>query len=553
MKTFIKYPGFSTLLYTFLILISGYAALYSQTPAFPGAEGFGAYTTGGRGGVVLEVTNLNDSGPGSLREALEESSGPRTIVFRVSGTIELNSTLRIDNDDVTVAGQTAPGSGICIKNYTTRLAANNVILRFIRFRLGDEAQEPDDCIWGREQENIIIDHCSMSWSIDECASFYDNKNFTLQWCLIAESLNNSFHPKGTHGYGGIWGGEGATFHHNLFAHHTSRNPRFNGARYTTTIETELVDFANNVLYNWQDNSAYGGESGNINMRNNYYKYGPATSFSKRNRIIEPYDTAGNWYVDGNYVEGYPDITADNWNGGVQGSYASYQKNKKRTEPFEVADINFQTPGNAYHWVVNYAGAMCPMRDSVDSRVLNEVVSGISHFGSHGIIDSQSDVGGYPTLNSTAAPTDSDHDGMPDEWETTNGLNPNDASDRNDTNAEGYTMLEVYINSLVAEQIPVSVDSEANYIPENFKIVGNYPNPFNPSTKIRYEIPSDGFVEIKVYNIQGACIDILYNGYQNAGIYNQTWNASASNLASGIYFAVIRYKKTQLIQKMMLLK
>ena len=545
----IRFAIYSSILIVFSIIT------YSQTPAFPGAEGFGKYTSGGRGGVVYEVTNLNDRGTGSLREAIE-ASGARTVVFKVSGNIVLESNLNIQNGDLTIAGQTAPGDGICLQNYPVRIkeGTDNVIIRYIRFRLGDITKQEQDSFWGREATNIIIDHCTMSWSIDECGSFYDNINFTMQWCLLSESLYHSYHSKGDHGYGGIWGGAGATFHHNLFAHHSSRNPRFNGSRYTTTPETELVDFANNVIYNWGSNSAYGGESGNYNIRANYYKYGPATSSSLRNRIVEPYDGGGNWYVSDNYIYGYPEVTSDNWNGGVQGSYAQVQKDKNISEPFEVVEINMQTAEKAFESVLDDVGVNFPQRDDVDTRVIDEVRNGTTTYGGYfghqlGIIDSQNDVGGYPELVTGVVPTDTDHDGIPDNWENENGLNPRDISDGNMTNEYGYTMLEVYLNDLIVNGATAIEDDYP--LSTEFKLQQNYPNPFNPTTELRYSLSEAGIVKLSVYNILGREIETLVDSYQSAGIYKVKWNAN--KLASGIYFARISVAEKSKIIKMTLLK
>lgn len=428
-------------------------------PAFPGAEGYGAMATGGRGGVVLEVTNLDDDGPGSLRAAVE-ASGPRTVVFRVSGTIQLKSRLSIKKDHLTIAGQTAPGDGICIRDYETTVNANNVIIRHLRFRLGDAGGRQHDAINGREKNNIIIDHCSMSWSVDECASFYDNENFTMQWCLISESLYNSIHEKGYHGYGGIWGGKGASFHHNLLAHHSSRNPRFNGSRYHGDPEAEIVDFRNNVIYNWGFNSAYGGEEGNHNMVANYFKAGPATSSGeKQYRIIEPSTPYGFWHVAENLTEGFPLATEDNWTYGVQGPSASEKDAIQADQPFEAPQLSETDTSKVFDLVLASAGATLPKRDTVDERIVMETRTGTATFGAtygdggKGIIDSQEEVGSWPELLTFDVPVDSDHDGMPDPWETNQGLNINDPEDRNLlADGEVYTNLERYLNELAGDTV-----------------------------------------------------------------------------------------------------
>ncbi len=415
------------------------------TLAFPGAEGFGKYATGGRGGKVIKVTNLEDSGPGSLREAVN-AKGPRIVVFDVSGTITLQSKLVIKNGDLTIAGQTAPGDGICLRDYTTTIAADNVIIRYMRFRLGDETKQEDDAINGtRPQNNIIIDHCSMSWSVDECASFYHNRNFTMQWCIIAQSMNNSVHSKGAHGYGGIWGGGGASFHHNLLAHNKSRNPRFSGSSTTQNSEDELVDFTNNVIYNWGSNSAYGGEKGRYNMVNNYYKPGPATGKKVRSRVVNPWSPYGRFYVDGNFVEGDDKVSSSNWSGGVQ---CDRLDSVMQIMPFKVEAINVESAKKAYDKVLQSAGASL-RRDAIDAAIVKDVRTGNAKYGADGIIDSQKEVGGWPALKSLPALTDTDGDGMPDEWEKKNGLNPEDPGDAAGYQlSKGYTNIEVYINSLV---------------------------------------------------------------------------------------------------------
>jgi type 1 glutamine amidotransferase len=420
-----------------------------RAPAFPGAEGFGKYTLGGRGGRVIAVTNLNDSGPGSLRDAVM-AEGPRTVVFRVSGTIALESELKVRNPFLTIAGQTAPGDGICLKNYQFSFDTEHLIVRYMRFRPGDETRKEQDAVGG-QGNYIIFDHCSASWAIDETFSINKASNLTVQWCMVTESLTHSFHKKGRHGYGGLWGGPGGSWHHNILAHHTSRNPRASG-----NAASGLMDFRNNVIYNWGFNSAYGGELWPRNWVNNYYKSGPATDDKVRHRIFIQKDPRGTMYASGNHVYGFPAITANNWNGGVEfvPDGGASEATLRVHEPFVVAPITTQTAELAYELVL--AGAGCSLvRDAVDRRIIEEIRTGTARFGEtykgggKGIIDSQRAVGGWPVLRSLPAPIDSDGDGMPDEWELRHGLDPHDPSDgARDRTGDGYTNLEEYLNSLI---------------------------------------------------------------------------------------------------------
>jgi len=437
--------------------------------AFPDAEGFGKYTTGGRGGKAYIVSNLNDDGEGSLRKGAVAKE-PRIIVFAVSGTIHLNSPLSIKGD-ITIAGQTAPGDGICIADYPVGLSGNNIIIRYLRFRMGDKNQNKgmvpgsghDDALSASRRSNIIIDHCSISWSTDECFSVYGGDSTTLQWNLISEPLNYSYHfEEGDkdferHGYGGIWGASHLSAHHNLFAHCVSRNPRFNGTRLGAT--QEFVDFRNNVIYNWGGNSTYGGEAGNYNMINNYYKYGPSTNKNVKFRIVNPTKTDvlnfGKFYVDGNHVDEAKDVSKNNWLGIEMGNKGTLEDKKEAVmdKPFAAEPIPVHSAVEAYEAVMKLVGAS-HKRDTLDERIINNVKNRTG-----GFIDVQ---GGYPhgtayeftinawpVLNSLPAPADVDKDGMPDEWEKKNGLNPNDPSDASQNKLDKhYTNVEVYINSII---------------------------------------------------------------------------------------------------------
>jgi hypothetical protein len=390
-----------------------------------------------------------------LRYAINQS-GPRTIVFRVSGTIELNSRLSITNGDLTIAGQTAPGDGICLKDHKLHISASNVIIRYLRFRLGENWGE--DALGGTSPKNsagsgslpyknVIIDHCSVSYGADETLTIYDMENITVQWCIISESMNRD-----GHGYGGIMGGWGMSLHHTLFAHHKNRAPRFCGARYQFNLERELVDMRYNIIYN--AGKSYGGEGGQHNVVNNYYKRlsgefcnpsQPDPSETDNQFVGIPYDSIKSyWYVDGNHVYGNPTISANNWSpGGVKLSYPPL--NLRVYSPFESAYIGpEETAVEAYTNVLYGAGATLPTRDAVDTRVVHEVSTNTGD-----VRLTLADIPGeaFPLLNSLPAPADADYDGMPDEWENNNGLNPNDASDRNIISPNGYTMLEEYLNGI----------------------------------------------------------------------------------------------------------
>ena len=496
------------------------AQAQEHAPAFPGAEGHGRYAAGGRKGTVYHVTSLSDSESdgsgtsGSLRYCLKKGGNTRkTIVFDVAGVIAMTKNLNIPAN-TTIAGQTAPYPGITLRYYTVNPDGNDVIIRFIRFRRGQEKDVNDgaDASTARHFTNMILDHCSLSWSIDEVASFYDNNNFTMQWCTIGESLNNAGHNKGAHGYGGIWGGKLASFHHNLICHVNNRSPRFNGARYDwngytsnklydtynweNTVQAEIVDFRNCVVYNC-GNGCYGGPGGGyVNMINNYYKTGPAAATNRVTTVsianstsasgYETYwDMTSRYYINGNCMNGTENYDWNNvsYDSGVQtidgerytldpnhyyGSKVTYVKNSadkdcvkiKLDEPTEAGKVTTHTAATAFDKVLAYAGASLN-RDEVDARYMEEAKNGTATYSgsvtrTKGRIDKVSDVNGYTEANfptgSRPAGWDTDGDGMPDEWETLNGLNPNDASDGKtytlDTVKGWYTNLEVYLNSIV---------------------------------------------------------------------------------------------------------
>ena len=570
------------------------AAALAQAPAFPGAEGHGRYVTGGRGGKVIHVTNLNDKGTGSFRAAVSGSS-KKIIVFDVAGVIPLASDLTI-GANTTILGQTAPSPGITLRYYTVR-PESNCIIRFIRLRRGQEKDINDgaDATWQRNKTGIIFDHCSFSWSIDEVASFYDNNNFTMQWCTVAESLTNPGHSKGAHGYGGIWGGKLASFHHNFVGHLMNRGPRFNGARYgwtgytsnkdyatyqwKNTVQAENVDFRNCVMYNAQG-TCYGGPGGGqINIVNNYYKAGPSHSLNgttqnglkvdvstgkergSQDRITlvtlsnssnsdkshsEFFDMTSRYFINGNTTETTKGSVTQNkdWKGisydkGIPSQNGEYYspdaKNFygdavahttisgkscvkiKMDAPAPTGEVTTHSAAEAFSKVLAYSGASL-YRDEMDARYMEEAKTGTAKYKgsitkSPGIIDKVSDVNGYTESNfgkgSRPADFDTDNDGIPDAWETANGLNPNDATDALTYSLDSkgyYTNLEVYANSLVED-----IMKQGNADAEN-KVDEYYPAWKNPTgiSQITGSNPSE-LVKVTYYSLNGTLLSAPQKG------------------------------------------
>ena len=571
-------------------------AAFAQAPAFPGAEGHGRYVTGGRGGKIVHVTNLNDSGTGSLRAAVN-GSDKKIVVFDVGGVIALKSDLKI-GANTTIAGQTAPAPGITVRYYTIRPDASNIIVRFIRFRRGQEKDVNDgaDAIWTRHQTGQIYDHCSFSWSIDEIASFYDNNNFTMQWCTLAESLNNAGHGKGAHGYGGIWGGKLASFHHNLIAHVNNRSPRFNGARYDWTgytsnklysqykwanaVQSENVDFRNCVIYNC-GNGCYGGPGGGrINIVNNYYKTGPAASTDRVTNISIGNSTSSSdnskywnmtslYYIKGNQVNSNAsrDWTGINYDSGVftingekytldtnhyYGDDVTYTKNSagqdcvriRLENPTEAGEVTTHSALKAYEKVLSFAGASLN-RDDVDTRYAKETREGTATYSGSvtkkkGRIDLVSDVQGYTEANfgtgSRPAGYDTDNDGIPDEWEKANGLNPNNASDAllfTLDKKNWYSNIEVYLNSLV-QDIMLQGNADADESVDEY-----YPAYVNPATGEKVDEINGGNPEggtITTEDVSFTISQLTNTGNNTSSVWDFNDGITISNEKSKSYAA-----------------
>lgn len=443
--------------------------------AFPSAQGYGRFAKGGRGGRVIEVTNLNDSGEGSFRQAIVEEKGPRIIVFRVGGVIQLESRLAIPNDggNVYVAGQTAPGDGITLTHYAFGIYySQDVIIRHVRLRVGDENGVAMDGIGMAGGNHCIVDHCSMSWTTDEGTSSRSARNITFQHNIIAEALNNSVHydsddPDSTerHSFAASISGRIGSFHHNLLTNCTGRNWSLAGGLEQDGITyAGYLDIRNNIVYNYYDRTTDGGAK-RVNFVNNIYKKGYISRdmniFSIDGNELGTYDMQMA-YLSGNMLvtstdEILLDSSEDSWLRAT--SKFNTIEEVRSDEPFFESHVETEPTEEAYESVLDNVGATVPKQDYLDQRYVEEVRTGTytyigSRDGLQGIIDTQEDVGGYPQLQGGEALIDSDHDGMPDEWEIAHGLDPNDPEDRNgfDLSAEGYTNLEMYLHELAGDEL-----------------------------------------------------------------------------------------------------
>lgn len=431
----------------FAVMMSFCVTHAEKIKAFPEAEGFGAYAQGGRGGQLFWVTTLADYGPddapieGSLRKAIE-AEGPRMILFKIGGIIALKAPLVIRNPYVTLAGHTAPWNGICLKNYGLQIReTHDVIVRYLRVRPGDEMGKEIDAISVYKSQQVILDHCSASWGTDETLSVTGagTDSVTVQWCFIAESLNESVHDKGAHGYGSLIRADGRlSFHHNLYAHHTTRCPRPG----TYGEQSVVLDFRNNVIYNWKSMAGYSrADSVRINLVGNYYKPGPSTQ--GRDAIFQIGGETTLMYASNNILEG-KEHGDDDWQlieGSGWWNWLFGLEAYKLDQPIPVSPVITEKTKDNYFQVLRFAGVNLQMRDAVDRRIMQEIEEGKGQ-----IINSQSDVGGWPVYDSARYPYDQDNDGMPDRWELHHKLDPKDGSNHaKDTDGDGYSDLEEFLN------------------------------------------------------------------------------------------------------------
>ncbi|GEM_PF-785221 len=505
---------------------------FAQQLAFPSAEGSGRFATGGRGGTVYEVTTLSNSSAGSLVDAVSQPN--RTIVFRVSGTIELGSVILQPKANITIAGQTAPGDGICIKG-RLKIGASNVIVRYIRVRVdAGGANSSGDAIdiGGSAISNIAVDHVSASYSRDEGISATELADkVTVQWCIISEGLTYESHSFGSLIRGDY--GDEKTYHHNLYAHNWGRLPRpGNYTAFPTDTSGLNLDFRNNVVYNWKGSvPGYNDDIGsvsNYNFIGNAYIPGLESS---GNSIFRERCTVCTGYYENNSLNGV--VPTDPWSLVTYRSEYTAQQiaaYKARSHLIPMQPVITTSPEQAIIDVLASAGASIPTRDTIDRRIVHNVLTRTGHS-----IDStiHQPEGAWPALASLLPPADDDHDGMPNDWENTHGLNQNDPADRNSIGQDGYTQLEIYLNSLTGEIVTGVADIDPSR-PSECALHQNYPNPFNPATTITFALAADCHASLRIYDLLGREVAVLADGMRSAGIHKEQFNAGG--LASGIYVA-----------------
>jgi flagellar hook capping protein FlgD len=538
--------------------------------AFPGAEGFGANSVGGRGGTVIKVTNLNDSGPGSFRAALI-ASYPRIVVFDVSGIINLESGINIYDPYLTIAGQTSPG-GILITGYMTKVNTHDVIIRHMRFRVGShriaDGADPETLdafdIWGsywgpNEAYNIIIDHSSFSWGVDETVTVTGGvTNTTIQWCIISEGLMNAGHPEGEHSKGLMVSGKyinpnSVSVHHNYIAHNTARSPLI----YSPEGVEMTVDLVNNISYNWKGGlSPEIGGTAKTNWIHNYSKQGASSnsySFELQysNRVSPAVPLI---YVNGNIGSTRLNQSDPQWNVGVDWHDVLLFESFRQLTPWMAPSVTTTIMSYDYALeILTDVGATKPIRDDVDTRVTNDFINTTGDRIDNIIYPDE-----FPTFQNLSAPADTDNDGMPDIWETENGLNANDPADYNGTvlSAEGYTNIEMYINELADFSLNTSIIKQHSENDQEKIILVNYPNPFNPYTTIKYFVATTSDVQLRIYNQLGQEVYMLVNEQKPAGEHQVNWDgkdAKGDILPNGIYLCRLTAGEQSISKNMLYLQ
>lgn len=534
------------------ILVTSIPYVSAQVRAFPEAQGFGTLTPGGRGGNVLMVTNLNDHGPGSLRAALEED-GPRIIVFQVSGLINLETALVVDHPYVTIAGQTAPGEGICIRGEGVRVKTHDVVVRYLRIRPGDIDFGPpnkwDDIdaltIGGNANEvyNIVLDHCSFSWAVDENVGIWGSPHdITIQYCIISEGLHISKHPGGGHSMGMLIGKKATNIsvHHNLFAHNNDRNPHINGA--------SKVDFRNNIIYNPGGVAIdlTGRKGQMINLVNNYIIRGPATKITSNILLRDTLTKNPKLYVAGN-IGVYGKHPADNWLLVKDVFHRVPDRSMQSDAPFSHPEVNTQVPSAAYDLVLQDVGATLPLRDAVDRKTIRDI---IDRKGS--ILSVKRHLLEWPPFARGIPFVDFDNDGIPNHWEEAFGLDTQQNDSALDKDSDGYTNIEEYLNhtnpssdanNSTSGFLPQGSNSPAQDIPLypqlKLTIEPNVPNPFSMETKVRFSVNKPGQLSIQVFDQEGREITELVDGFLYEGQYEFIWDASG--VEPGVYTVSLQTK------------